>query len=65
MDQKKSNISKKKKNVTVTTVKAIMVQWKIKYLLDLKSAQSLIKLNSQSELKIGDINLIEEDTKIE
>lgn len=44
-------------------LKQIFSKWNRQYLLDLKSAHSLKNFISQSELEMGDIVLIEEDTK--
>ena len=52
-----------KKKYQMLLLKQLWTQWKLQYLLDLQTAHCMKNLNSQTNFKVGDVMLIERNTK--
>ncbi|GFY70406.1 uncharacterized protein TNIN_258111 [Trichonephila inaurata madagascariensis] len=61
-DSTKSSLLKRKKYQQLF-LKQLWHRWKKQYLLDLRTAHAVKNPETHSELKVGDIVLIEENTK--
>jgi hypothetical protein len=62
-DASKRSSALRRKKFQTLLLKQLWSKWKSHYLLDLKTAHSLKNPSSQAPLKVGDVVLIEEDTK--
>ncbi|XP_054706599.1 uncharacterized protein LOC129216409 [Uloborus diversus] len=61
-ESKRSSLLKRKKYQSLL-LRQLWIKWKQQYLLDLRTVHSLNNPNKQPALKIGDVVLIEEDSK--
>ncbi|XP_054716905.1 uncharacterized protein LOC129226328 [Uloborus diversus] len=61
-ESKRSSLLKRKKYQSLL-LRQLWIKWKQQYLLDLRTVHSLNNSNKQPALKIGDVVLIEEDSK--